>query len=231
MMKTEYSIAATEGDTFDTEAQEYGIIVGDTSKITVQNADDVKFEITSADNADIGISPRISVASGCASYIKRIVVWPAHYDATNNTIRNIEELYGYYNWGEAVDFGGTMGVPEASTQRLMEIFTKNSGYVANAWIMQTAFNIYSDYIGSYPKYYEFTPSSNCLANRNANGKVRFECNGKPGNQTVYLTANFVGTTDPANQPELLLSGGFYYFNKSTKTTQSAMSFTRTIFNQ
>jgi len=208
-----------------------GIVIGDSLDVTVVDADETEFSTHDENDSDLGITPRVTVPNGCVSCIKRIVVWPAHYNSSDKTIRYNKDLYAFYTWAEATEFGGTLGVPTSDTRALMQEFLNRTTYIANAWRMEVTFNIYSDYYGSHPDYYDFIPSSNCLANRTADGTVRFECNGKPGHQSVYLTANFSAPESFSNQPALVLDGGFFYFDKTTNTKQGAMSFAQTLFNQ
>ena len=208
-----------------------GVVIGDSVELTVTDADETIFEMHDEGDTDLSILPRVTVPNGCESCIKRITVWPAHYDSTDKTIRYLESMYAFYTWPEATSFGGTLGVPTTDTFNLMYAFGEKTNFVANAWRMKVDFNIYSDYYGSYPKYYDYTPSSNSIADKRPDGTIRFECNGRPGHQTVSLISNFSAPTDPTNQPALVLRGAFYYYDKTTKTTQNAMSFAQTLFNQ
>ena len=189
------------------------------------------FEMVEEGDDTPSVSPRITVPNGCVSCIKRIMVWPAHYDATDKTIRYNKDYYAFYTWEEANEFGGTLSVPTKDTANLMYAFTSKTGYTANAWRMQVTYNIYSDYYGSYPQYYDFEASPSCVANRTSDGTVRFECNGQPGHQTVYLTTSFTAPISYENQPEILLNGAFVYYDKTTKTQQASLSWARTLFNQ
>lgn len=217
------------GDTSENDCTS-AVVIGDSTETIVEDAEETVFE-TIEDDENPGVSPRITVPNGCVSCIKRIMVWPAHYDATDKTIRYSKDYYAFYTWAEATEFGGTLSVPTKDTANLMYAFTSKTGYTANAWRMQVTYNIYSDYYGSYPLYYDFEASPSCVANRTSDGTVRFECNGQPGHQSVYLTTSFTAPISYENQPEILLNGAFVYYDKTTKTRQASLSWARTLFNQ
>lgn len=101
-----------------------GVVIGDSVELTVTDADETIFEMHDEGDTDLSILPRVTVPNGCESCIKRITVWPAHYDSTDKTIRYLESMYAFYTWPEATSFGGTLGVPTTDTFNLMYAFSK-----------------------------------------------------------------------------------------------------------
>lgn len=190
-------------------------IVLETAPLT--NVGEIEEPIPSVIDEENEVDPLLVVAEGSRAYLNYITVYPGividgavKYDSTLGTKTTFPEQY----------IGGAVKLSSTKTQDVLDNFLNRYGLPAEVWVMEVQYIIYTDTLGSYGRYFEFTTNGNLVAPAaQSNGSVRYTISRMTGTYTYTLQAAFE-IPDTTSAYYVGLNGGYYYYNYNTRTTLS-----------
>jgi len=118
------------------------------------------------------------------------------------------------------------GVPltTAETQSVLNRFASAAGTNANIMYVKPTFTVITDGKGSYGEYYEFKPSASLIAPApNSQGIVKITLPKDTTSQAYAFGSVFTLPEVIPNGYEMSLTGGFYYYNISSRQTVDKMN--------
>lgn len=199
------------------------------SNVTVKEVAELPDDATAdleAEVATAATDSRIIIARGCAAHVVSIEAYPALYDASTGQLGILNDLKikGSLSVNQPT---GALDCTEAQTQNVLTTFSNRVGVAANAWHVVTEYQVMTDGKGSYGKYFEFTPTGNCL---NANGTFEYSLTPYTGGCRVTFPMSYLMPEDTSVRYSVGMRGGFYYYYVDTKKIVGKTVSTNVYFN-